>query len=238
MIPERDIAGVRCGFFMREVEDKAATRAEGRPIVRSVPFARIQQVGDNKSIFVVRADEAYQLDRELGRLVSAREIWPREFDAFMANLDEEAVVGTPVAALGITAARAEEMRRVGVRTVEDLANISGSHVRSLGMDGDNLRQRAKDFLAAAAEAGVAADLREKLAALEARVAGMSGVVEAEAEPEPSDLPPAIERMTDGALRAMLEAAGVVVDGRWGRSTLQKRAADLQRGRGATGAEAA
>lgn len=169
-------------FYMEAVKDDAASKAEGRPIFRDVPFVRISAPGDMTNAVVRRA----WLDESKPKICDSLR-WPKQWAMFRAGIDPDSKeAGTPLAQLpGITKAQVEEFAHFKVRTIEQLANISDEHLSKF-RGGHAFRQRAQAWLDATAGNAPIEKMRneleqrdsliakqsEALAALEARLAAI------------------------------------------------------------------
>lgn len=157
-------ADVYVEFYMRAVEDKAATAEKGRPIFRDVEYVRVMFPGDKST----------QVDRKA--TTRDQERWPVHYQAFK-DQGEAVTIGTPLEELTVTtsAVRAE-LFHLNIRTVEQLAAVNDSVIHQLGHGGRWLRDQAKEYMAASeSNSGLSrlADentkLREHSASLEKQV---------------------------------------------------------------------
>jgi hypothetical protein len=159
-------------FFTEPVQQMAESKAAGRPIFKDVPHIRIRYPGDptRETIRPVRTDpnrsRPYPPDPER---------FPRQWAAFQAR-QVQPLEGTPLEQWPpLSRSQVLELKAVHVHTVEQLAGVPDSAMHNLGMGGRSLRAQAQAWLAdakdGAATAALAAEneqLKERLAALEAR----------------------------------------------------------------------
>jgi hypothetical protein len=125
-------------FYMEAVEFKAESEREGRPIFREIPFVRIQNPGDRNNVLEVKANEHY------------KQRYPRQWDAFQRGQGGE-MVGTPLNQWPqITKSQAKEAEYFSIRTVEQLAEVTDTAIKKIGMGWMELRKKARDDLQAAA----------------------------------------------------------------------------------------
>ena len=146
-------------FFWKPVENPERTKAEGRPVF------------DDEEWVNVRIDEKSEHSMPVDRFWNAterdepadREWYQRCYQAW--KMSEEAPLnGTDLAEWPqVTASRVEECRRVGIRTIEELARATDGEIGKLGPGGRDLQQRAKSWIEVAANQGAAS---EKIAGLE------------------------------------------------------------------------
>jgi hypothetical protein len=153
-------------FHMEAVQDKDASRTEGRPIFRSKEFVRIIVPGDKNNI-VNRPVWEQDLQR-----------FPRQYQAFKNGQTQE-MSGTPLETVPwITREQVEELKYFNVRTLEQMANIPDVHAQKF-MGVNTLRQKARDaiqyakeqapILALAESKRENAELRDLVEKLSARV---------------------------------------------------------------------
>lgn len=137
-------AGARAGderlfvqFYMGTVQDFETTKEKGRPVFKDAEFIRIQQPGNLLS----------RIERPV-RLPQDRERFPRQYQAFKAGSAEQ-IHGTPLSEWPlVTRAQVEEFKYYKVYTVEQLAEVA-DNVAQTFMGAQQLKQKAKDWLAAA-----------------------------------------------------------------------------------------
>lgn len=124
-------------FFNHPRQDKKASKAEGRPIFKEVPYIEIMVPG-NKDSLVRRPASQLDIDR-----------FPEHYRKFQAReQDSETYEGTPLEHWpGVTRSQVAELKYMNVHTVEQLADVADVHAQ--GMMGISLlRERAKAYLEA------------------------------------------------------------------------------------------
>jgi hypothetical protein len=169
-------------FFIRPHPDNEASQEQGRPIFRDTEYISIIQPGNKDSRIERPARD------------SDRQRFPKHYAAFKNRISDDDVYleGTPLEEwAGVTRSQVEELRYFGVRTVEQLANMSDSNSQNF-MGANSLRDQAKKFLASRADDAAAAEIqardeeiaeqRELIEALTARLEAL----EAEAEEQVED----------------------------------------------------
>lgn len=158
-------AAVRVRFYMDALKNKTKSKEAGRPIFDDVEFVEKFVVGDKTSIVQRPATD-------LDRRQHAQEY------ALFKQGDAEQVSGTPLKELpGVTKSQLEELVYVKVRTVEQLASISDGNLQQMGMGYRSLRDRAKDWLAAAQGHAPTAALRAELEQRDKQIAAMQSQLE-------------------------------------------------------------
>ena len=127
-------------FYIKSIQDKTKSAAEGRPIFKEVEYIEIRYAG-NRTDAVARPARVADKSR-----------FPRHYDAFKkrVELPEE---GTPLAEWPVvTRSQVEELAYLHIKTVEQLASVNDSNSGNL-MGFATLRQKAKTFIEAG-KAGV------------------------------------------------------------------------------------
>lgn len=126
--------GVYPRFFMEAVEDPAASAANGRPICREEERVEIIMPGNQLTQPVHRVSDEH------------RQRWPQHYEAFRNNI-EIAPEGTPLEdwpRLGRSAVM--ELKGLGFRIVEDIANAPDTVLQRLPGGGFRMREAAKAYL--------------------------------------------------------------------------------------------
>lgn len=72
--------------------------------------------------------------------------YPQAWADFQNGEKEPTVVGTPIEYLGISPARAKELRAVNIHTIEQMANCADTAKVNVGMDFVSLKNRAQAFV--------------------------------------------------------------------------------------------
>lgn len=161
--PVRDAGGVRATFHLEPVKDEAASAKEGRPIYHDREFVRLQVVGDKTNI-----PDRIATDADKAR-------FPREYALFKAG-DSEQVTGTPLREWpGVTKGQILELAHFGIKTVEQLAEVSDGNVAQMGPI-RALREKARDWVAAAKKQAPTTELRAELKDRDKTIAGMKAEI--------------------------------------------------------------
>lgn len=122
-------------FYVAPVENKAASKEEGRPIFEDKEYIEIRIPGDRKSA-VTRIARQKDIDR-----------FPRHYAAFKNRTSEEVEeIGTPLREwTPIPRSLVEEFAYFNIKTVEQLAGVNDGNVqKASGLF--EWRQKARDFL--------------------------------------------------------------------------------------------
>ena len=124
-------------FYKDAVELTFESEKQGRPIFKDMDFIRIIVPGDTNNVIERVADENDKLK------------FPSAWARYQAS-ESEAMEGTPLEQWPqITRSLLKECKYFEVHTVEALANLSDAHLARLGMGFQDLRNKAKAWLAAA-----------------------------------------------------------------------------------------
>lgn len=147
-------------FDVRSKQDVSASQEAGRPIFRDVEYIDIRVPGspDNVCRPVTLRD---------------KERFPRHYAAFKNRLEGgEQVEGTPLMEWPqITRSQAEELAFFGIKTVEQLANVSDANGQGL-MGFHGMKRRANEWLKAAAQGVQVSELQAELKKRDEQIAEM------------------------------------------------------------------
>ncbi|CAB4141054.1 hypothetical protein UFOVP413_22 [uncultured Caudovirales phage] len=131
--------GMHVRFYLRAEKNQADSNEQGRAMFREIEYVEIKVPGDKLTC----------VDREVTDDDKEKYFW--EYLAFKSGQDAP-VQGTPIEQWPIlSVAEIEELKYYGVRTVEDLVNMSDTNLNKIGMGSLSLRERAKAWLDSANE---------------------------------------------------------------------------------------
>lgn len=161
-------------FYMTTEENAAKTKEAGRPIFDEVEMVEIRIAGDRN--FNPHFPAHSMWVRENGEEITYAMRWPDEYARFKMN-DKQVANGTPLEELTfLSAARRSELKALKIYTAEALAALEGPNLKVLAGEGYKLKEQAQAYLDKARSfSGVSAlaeenaDLKARLAALEARL---------------------------------------------------------------------
>lgn len=191
-------------FFLQGRPDPKASREAGRPMFRDVEMCRIRFSGDRKKELVAPAHEPFQMRREDGQHMTYAERYPDHYAAFLKN-KADAITGTPVSMLpGLTPSKVRELEASNIVTVEALAALPDRVIGKMGMGARELVERAKGFLDNARDNAATDAIRAENAELRERMARLEAMLSAPA----AELQTGPETMTTDELRAYLDERGV------------------------------
>lgn len=154
-------------FINKGVEDRDATIAAGHPVFKDVAHVVITPQGSRDSVEKVVVEWLASTDVQVQEERVPAE-WAEKFRAAFEHwkrgeeipVDGSALVNWPV----ITAGELQACKAVHILTVEDLAVANDQALRSLGMSGLTLKQRAVKYLSASNDLGKLVAQNEALAA--------------------------------------------------------------------------
>ena len=124
-------------FYTDAVELKYRSEEEGRPIYEDKPHLRITIPGD--------------ANNQIERLATEqdKQKYPKAWMRFIQN-EKESQVGTPLEQWPqISRSQLKEAKYFEVHTVEQMAQLSDTHITRLGMGFGDLRTKAQAYLKAA-----------------------------------------------------------------------------------------
>lgn len=150
-----DRDGILAIFYTRAVEDKRASRVEGRPVFKDVPFVKIRIPGQSNSEWDQPAKEEDKIR------------WARAWAAYEAQQDGLAD-GTPLNEWAyLKPSDVATLRAAGIYTVEQCSAMSDGALGNVGPRAREWRDRAKQFLQGTSE--TEKQLRAEIAELRATV---------------------------------------------------------------------
>lgn len=127
-------------FYDREVLDKAASEAAGRPIHKTVPYCRITFPGDKTKV----KDEPVDLVGTPGGKPPHPQRFPRQWAAYSAQM-EQVPEGTSLLEWPpLPRAEARDLKAMKIHTVEQLAALPDTSLTWLGAQ--EWRNKAKVWL--------------------------------------------------------------------------------------------
>jgi uncharacterized coiled-coil protein SlyX len=147
-------------FFMDVLPDDEATKTTGIKKFRDVEMVQIMVPGDKRNITIREARDSDKVR------------FARHYERFQANNKEEALDGFPLSQWGLLSkAQTEELRYLGFRTVEHVANANDSVMNKYpGLR--ELSKRAAAWLQAQANAAPVEKLNSALAERDQTIAAM------------------------------------------------------------------
>lgn len=169
-------------FEKRPVEDRTATIANGHYTTRDVEMALITPPYSRDCVEKEVKDWFADLDQQ----VQNQRIPPRWRDGYRAQYEawkkgeEIPVDGVPIKGWAmLSPSQQANLLIIGVRTVEDLAQMNDEGMKRYGMGALDLKTKAAAWLKTA-KSGVAKVTQEN-AALKTKVAGLEETVQAQAD---------------------------------------------------------
>jgi hypothetical protein len=188
MIVEREagmhdnVPAVMVGFGFYPIKDGRASVKEGRDVYKDVEFVRIAVPGDRNSLFFQPAEEIH------------KQRFPKAYDAFKQR-KENPTDGTPIEQWPpISRAVALNLKTAHVHTVEALAEVHDGLVDRLGMNGRELREKAKAWISSAKSGAETTRLAAEKSALQDQLEAMQAqIIALQSQSEKSDASAAAAR---------------------------------------------
>ena len=166
-VAERSDRPAYVRFARKVIEDKAETLKQGRFVGKDVDFALITPPYSKDCIEIKIPQWKANMfaDVREGRMPQDwMDNYLKQFEAWQ-NGQELPPVGTPIRGWGVLSpAQQENLIRMNILTVEDLAGMNDEGVRRIGMGALDLKTKAVAWLAQLADKG---PLTIKIAAIEA-----------------------------------------------------------------------
>lgn len=153
-------------FFRKAVRDEPKSMAEGRAIFTETEHIQIMVPGDRDNIIIRPAGEG------------DKRRFHEQYRDWRENDRAEQVVGTPLEMWGrLSLSQTEEFRYIGVRTVEQLAELNDA--ACLRMPGAvELKRKAAAFLAAQADEAPMRKLQAELETRDERISAQDETIAA------------------------------------------------------------
>jgi hypothetical protein len=160
-------------FFIHTTENKAKSKAAGRPIFDDMECVEVRFAGNRQTVSVFPAHticgEAQDEDGD-SRPITYAERWPDQYKRFKAK-SQQIAAGTPVDELPfLTQAKRSELKALSIYTAEALAALDGQELKNIGQGGRELKNQAQAYLDAAAGTADITGMASKIEALEQLVA--------------------------------------------------------------------
>jgi len=218
-------------FEVKAVKDEAASRTAGRPIFRNVEFVQVRIAGDRH--YAPRFPAHTMWKRENGEVITYAQRWAEQYARFKAD-QEQIADGTPLSELPfLDEAQRATLKALRIYSAEALAALDGKPLKSLGMEGNKLKQKAKAYLETARDTALSTRQAEEISTLRAELDALRAQMlkGAALEPEPEDEGAiegsGLDALTDDDLKALIaERTGSRPRGNPSRATLLSMAAEL------------
>lgn len=165
VIDERDLQ-VTPVFKTIQVEDINASERAGHLVMKTREVVEVRIAG-HRDVKVFPSDAVWK--REGNNAITYAERWPEQYASYH-NGDSQQALGTPLEMLkpyGISDAMVSVCRALKIYSVEALHSLEGQGVKALGMNGNRLKDAARQFMA---ERRSASDAMSEVEALKARIA--------------------------------------------------------------------
>lgn len=218
-------------FELLPQKNNKKTKEAGRPIYDDIEVCVIRFAGNRYTKGVFPAHEVFtrMVNPETGEEepVTYAMHYNSQYMQFK-NGDAQSVSGTPLNVLPlITPGKRLELKALAIHTVETLANIDGQAKKALGMGGNELIAQAKAYLEDASKLTSATDSAAIIEALRAEVAELKAGKAGTIEQKPADDNPFKDWEAEDLINWIAQASpDTQIDKRWGKSTLQARAAEI------------
>lgn len=164
--------------FLDTRKNEYASETEGRPIFDKCLMVRVISPGSRQTEVI---HEAKRIDWRNVEHVQRHivERFRKFIDAFESGQQSPELQGTPLDAWPrLDVRQIAELRAQNVHTLEALASVPDGHLGGLGLNGRELRESAKRFLAAAAGEAPMAKLEKENTSLKERIDVLEATVKA------------------------------------------------------------
>lgn len=169
-------------FRMHSTKNEAKSKLANRPIFDDMEVCELRFAANKQTVGVYPAHEIFKWidDPQTGERepITYALAYPDQYQRFKAG-EAQVASGTPLSELTfIGQGKRLELKAINIHTAEALAAVDGNALKMLGQGGRTLKEQAQAYLdTAAGTADVSrlaaenTDLRERLAALEAKIGG-------------------------------------------------------------------
>lgn len=152
-------------FYRQWVRNNFLSEREGREVGEEHDFILVISPGQSKTEVRRKATEADRAN------------YADEWSAYKSGKDHQ-MSGTPIEKLpGLANGMADALKALYIYTIEQMAGLPDLSLQKIGMGGNEIRKRAKDYLAKGS--AETEELRRQVAELQAEIARMR-----EAQPKP------------------------------------------------------
>lgn len=200
-------------FASHSMLNEGESSRKGRPIFDDLEVCEIRYPGDLKCWAVFPAHEAEpNATRENGHIITYAQVHNEQYLKFKNGL-QQTVTGTPLSeAPFLSEGKRRELRALNIHTIEQLAGLDGSNLKTLGIGGREWKNQAQAFLDAAAGTADVTGMAAQIAQLQETVRTLMA---SQAQPAPAAPPEAegnegekaIEDCSDDELRQFIVASG-------------------------------
>ncbi|HHA18196.1 MAG TPA: hypothetical protein ENK70_00625, partial [Methylophaga sp.] len=138
-------------FFNKSIQHAGLSKKKNRPVFNNVEYVEIIISGDKNNRPVLKVNDTH------------RRRFEKEYSAFKRG-EDEVLQGTPISEWnGISRTRADELKSMGIKTIESLAELPDTYMKRLGFGGVELRKKALAYFNKDSEAVV--EVQEAMAQL-------------------------------------------------------------------------
>lgn len=208
-------------------ENKAKSKAAGRPIFDEMEVVEVRFAGNKQTVSVFPALEFSRWITVDGEQVpqTYAERWPEQYKRFKAK-KQQIKEGTPVDELPfLTASKRAELKALSIYTAESLAALDGQELKNLGQGGRELKNQAKAYLDNAAGTADVSAMAAEIEALKRTIAEM----QADKGDQSGAVSP-FEEWDDAAIKDWIEErVGERPKGNPSHKTLVERADEINAG---------
>lgn len=164
--------------------NKRKSEQEGYEVYDDVEKVEIRQAGDNKFVAHYNADDVSDwLEEFTNRPMSYAEVYSKQYRQFKEH-QPQLGDGTAIAVLpDITPGQLSTLRAFSVHTIEALASIDGQNLKSLGMMGREMKNKAQRWLEKRSSFQDTSELQQRMDRLEEENAKLRALHEEKIPPK-------------------------------------------------------
>jgi hypothetical protein len=164
--------------------NKRRSQDEGYEVFDDLEKVEIRQAGDSKHIAHYNADDVSDWREEhSNRRLTYAEVYSKQYRQFKEN-QPQLGEGTAIAVLpDLTPAQLSTLRAFAVHTIEALASIDGTNLKTLGMMGRELKNKAQSWLDKRSSFQNTSEIEERMRRLEDENAKLRAMHEEQMPPK-------------------------------------------------------
>jgi len=162
-------AGITPVFKLMAIKNEAESKRQGRPIFDDWEMCELRVAGSKDFPCPPALSFSHWVtDEESGeqRPVTYAERFAKQYQQFKSR-EQQTKAGTPLDYLPfLTEGKRAELRALSIYTAEALAELEGQNLKSLGLGGRDLKNKAQEYLANSGQNAVLLQQQAKIEALQ------------------------------------------------------------------------
>lgn len=134
-------------FYMRSIQDFLESAKQERPVYKDIEYVRYNTLADRLSVWDEEVNDSH------------RRRWPDRYKKFKSGVPDDGIIGIPLKEWPqIGTSRINELNKMDIYSVEQLASVSDGDAYNLGTGGLSLVHQARSYLKSLKDTGHTAKL--------------------------------------------------------------------------------